>query len=297
MTIYSVSDPLSLEKEVKADEYAINIKQVKIYDIKSNPRVLLAFLNNGLRNIMTKLNYIEIGKSGKYFSVNDKKPIDNLLMFSGFKSNFCMLEKGYFLKVDSAKKIVRNQTVLQAIDEIFKIHQEKDREERRNIIRNEFVSKIIMTNYGKTRYHKIDDIIFEDLDTVLLDGALPIKKYYEDKYQINIKNNKQPLIQVETKRKEDPRCLLIPELCLMTGIPDDFDEFRRKKISEATIKEAGEKHKEIGKLMEELRVTEEINSLKELGIKLNDRMEIIKGKLIPSPRLELGKNNAVEEGK
>jgi hypothetical protein len=28
----------------------------------------------------------------------------------------------------------------------------------------------------------------------------------------------------------------------MTGIPDNFDEFRRKKISEMTIKEARAKH-------------------------------------------------------
>ena len=42
---------------------------------------------------------------------------------------------------------------------------------------------------------------------------------------------------------------MIPELCLMTGIPDDFDEFKRKKISEATIKSAEERKREIGKLM------------------------------------------------
>lgn len=38
---------------------------------------------------------------------------------------------------------------------------------------------------------------------------------------------------------------MVPELCLMTGIPDDFDEFRRKKISEATIKSAEERRAEI----------------------------------------------------
>jgi hypothetical protein len=47
--------------------------------------------------------------------------------------------------------------------------------------------------------------------------------------------------------------LLIPELLLMTGIPDDFDEFRRKKISEATIKSPYEKCKEIGELINKLK--------------------------------------------
>jgi len=39
----------------------------------------------------------------------------------------------------------------------------------------------------------------------------------------------------------------------MTGIPDDFDEMRRKKISENTIKNPNEKIKEISGLMDKLK--------------------------------------------
>lgn len=53
--------------------------------------------------------------------------IDNLMMFSGYRSNFVLLENGYYLRVDSAKKIVRNQTVMQVIDDIYKIHQDKEK--------------------------------------------------------------------------------------------------------------------------------------------------------------------------
>jgi len=81
-------------------------------NLKENPKLLLSFLNNGLRSLMRNLNYIEIGRSGKYFNTNQKKHIDNLMMFDGYRSNFVLLENGYFLRVDSAKKIVRNQTVL-----------------------------------------------------------------------------------------------------------------------------------------------------------------------------------------
>jgi hypothetical protein len=45
---------------------------VKVYNTKENPKVLLTFLNNGLRNIMANLNYAEIGKTGKYFNTKDK---------------------------------------------------------------------------------------------------------------------------------------------------------------------------------------------------------------------------------
>ncbi len=35
----------------------------------------------------------------------------------------------------------------------------------------------------------------------------------------------------------------------MTGIPDDFDEFKRKKISQATIKDPAAKKNDIEKFM------------------------------------------------
>jgi hypothetical protein len=65
---------------------------------------------------MSNAGYSEIGKTGKFFNLASKVTIDNLNMYSGFKANFAFLQKGIFLRVDSAKKIVRNQTVLQFID-------------------------------------------------------------------------------------------------------------------------------------------------------------------------------------
>jgi len=71
------------------------------------------------------------------------------------------------------------------------------------------------------------------------------------------------LIEVESKaKKEGDRCVLIPELCLMTGIPDSFDEFKRKKISEATIKTPNEKKRDIEDFMKQADKVNDLNSLK-----------------------------------
>lgn len=67
------------------------MKQVKVYNLSGDPKMLLTFLNNGLRNIMSRLNYVEIGRSGKYFNAKDKTPIDNLVMYNGYKANFVYL--------------------------------------------------------------------------------------------------------------------------------------------------------------------------------------------------------------
>jgi hypothetical protein len=84
-------------------------------------------------------------------------------MYSGFKANFIMCEKGIFLRVDSAKKIVRNQTVLEFIDDLYKKNESKDRDDKRNIVKNALKDQIVQVNYGNGRYYKIEDVIYKDL--------------------------------------------------------------------------------------------------------------------------------------
>lgn len=98
----------------------------------------------------------------------------------------------------------------------------------------ELINKIVMTNYGRTSYQRIEDVVFQDLESVQLDDAsVNLREYYQQKYNISIKSSKQPLLRVESRKKGGKEYLtyLVPELCLMTGIPENFDEFRRKKIS------------------------------------------------------------------
>ena len=80
------------------------------------------------------------------------------------------------------------------------------------------------------------------MDVVISEEIPNLEEYYRTKYNINITNIKQPLLRVEnnTKRKEKAGSstgptYILPELCTLTGIPDNFDDFRRKKVSEKTI--------------------------------------------------------------
>ena len=59
---------------------------------------------------------------------------------------------------------------------------------------------------------------------------------------------------------------MIPELMLMTGIPDNFDEMRRKAISQRTIKPPDDKMLEIKKLMDKFKNDTTIQDLEKLGI-------------------------------
>ena len=49
----------------------------------------------------------------------------------------------------------------------------------------------------------------------------------------------------EKERDQKSMIYLVPELLLMSGLPDDFDERKRREISEETIVPPSEKAREI----------------------------------------------------
>ena len=89
------------------DKFTVTIAQSKVYEVAAKPEVLRLFLNVSLRGIMSRLNYVEIGRSGKYFNIKSKIKIDNLNMYKGYSSSVAELVGGIFLRVDTARKIVR----------------------------------------------------------------------------------------------------------------------------------------------------------------------------------------------
>lgn len=148
---------------------------------------------------MRQLNFIEIGKSRKFFDAKKKTRIEgtNLTLFEGYAANFCFLESGLYLKVDAATKIVRTETVLDEIDRVYNIHDSKSKEEKRALLKEALIGKTIMANYGNSRCWRIDDLEFDKpIDEYKMDEAQTLAEYYKTKYNITIKKMKQPLLKV-----------------------------------------------------------------------------------------------------
>ena len=74
----------------------------------------------------------------------------------------------------------------------------------------------------------------------------------------------------------------------MTGIPDDFDEFKRKKFSEHAILDSFTKQKEITNIVREIEKTQDFDRLEQIGIRLNKKLYGFKAKAIQTPRIALG---------
>ena len=55
-------------------------------------------------------------------------------------------------------------------------------------------------------------------------GSINLISYYKQTYGITINNKKQPLLKATGgDKKKSFEIILVPELLLMSGFPDDFD--------------------------------------------------------------------------
>ena len=174
------------------------------------------------------------------------------------------------------------------------------------MVKDELIGRPVLTNYGKPTFYKIKDVEYKEMDEVRISEKYPkLSDYYRERYNITILNKKQPLLVVEQKNgrknkmldEEQETCYLVPELCLMTGIPPDFDEMRRKKISEQTILPPQEKYREIQQFMSKLKESGELDDLEEMGIHISTRMAEISAKQLNNPSLSLGRNRSIARGK
>jgi len=87
-----------------------------------------------------------------------------------------------------------------------------------------------MTHYNKRTY-RIDDIDFEQngLSTFHLrkeDKDISYVDYYKNRYHVDVRYPKQPLLvsrptRRDLNRGDDKPIYLLPELCGMTGLTDD----------------------------------------------------------------------------
>lgn len=89
------------------------------------------------------------------------------------------------------------------------------------------IGTVVLTGYNNKTY-RVDDVDFDASPSSTFEtkaGQKSIVEYYSEKYQIKIKDAKQPLLVSKPKAKDvrankDQILLLVPELCRATGLTD-----------------------------------------------------------------------------
>jgi aubergine-like protein len=98
---------------------------------KSGP--VLHFLNSILKTFFKQLEFYEFGNTSKYFDPQkkDKIPNTNLLIFNGYQTSIQTYQSGIYMRVDLAHKVVRTDTILNIINQIYESNLSRSKEEKR----------------------------------------------------------------------------------------------------------------------------------------------------------------------
>ena len=89
----------------------------------TNPRersLPLNFFNILFKFYLRQLNFMEHGRTGKYFDPKGRKKVEgtDLYVMPGYHTSFNMYQTGLYLKVDLCNRVVRTLSVLGYINQI-----------------------------------------------------------------------------------------------------------------------------------------------------------------------------------
>ncbi|XP_034472426.1 protein argonaute-3 [Drosophila innubila] len=177
--------------------------------------------------VMKTLNYVRFDR--KHFDPTQPKiiPSAKLEVWPGYVTAVDEYDGGLMLCCDVSHRLLCQKTVLDMLTEIC----QHNRSNYQDVAKKYLLGSVIITRYNNRTY-KIDDICFSENPQSRFEtrtGSLSYLEYYRTHHNINIKDDRQPLlISIKQQRKnetltkeEEIRYCLIPELCYLTGLHDE----------------------------------------------------------------------------
>ena len=235
-----------IEKIVKLKEQEYSVKLKKASEINFSNLCISENENQELKHIIEKLirfiimrnpqvikfkdgTMVDIGnKSIK--SLNESQ-VENSLeqIYRGYMTSVQITENGFYMRINDVNKIISGKSALKKILEL--------REENRNLNKDDMFKKIneyfqehrtVLAKYGNLKTYRVSNINFDkspkntNITLKEKDGKetqCNLVNYYKNQYSIKIKDENQPLIEVEMLKKKGPNyepeketIYLIPEL-------------------------------------------------------------------------------------
>lgn len=235
--------------EVQLDgvDYQVKVKWTNLVEEKSLEA--LGLYKKFFINMVNNLNLIRIRRS--YFKRNYAQQIEGVEVWGGFNPTVNLLSMGILLNINMIHRVLRPDTALENLRKLMQSNIPL--EETQNEIRSAFRFSIMLTRYNNDKTYTVEDVDFSKtpLDTFSTkEGPISFKDYYQKKYNINVKDNRQPLFACKD-RKSGGFIYLIPELCYMTGLTDEMrGNFNlMKKLAELTSGNPAEKARECQSLI------------------------------------------------
>lgn len=212
-----ITELVSLDRD--GSPVKITIKYVKI--LMPTEGACLQLQNIILKRSMDCLGLVEINR--QHYDVKAKIDIRsfNLTLFPGYNTSIRQHEDHILLNVELTTKIVNNRSVYDIIRELSSSGKFKQEFMR------QIGGQIISLTYS-SKQHRIDDVDYtkSPLSTFeTKNGSKSYVDYYKEKYDIQIRDTRQPLLVTKSKAKDiragqSEYIYLIPELCQLCGLDD-----------------------------------------------------------------------------
>ncbi|XP_037339536.2 piwi-like protein 2 [Pungitius pungitius] len=271
------------------EKIEIQIQMTKI--LPPNSDLCIPFYNVVLRRVMKIIGLKLVGRN--HYDPESAIVLEKhrLQVWPGYSTCIKRTDGGLYLNVDVSHKVLRNDSVLNVMNTLYRQTKENFRDE----CTKELIGSIVITRYNNRTY-RIDAIEWDKSpkDTfTLMDGTnTTFVEYYSKNYGITIKEMDQPLLMHRPKERSKPggkqvitgEILLVPELSFMTGIPErmkkDF-----KSMTDLTIHinvSAEQNTHSIKQLLKNISTNPE--STKELsrwGLDIDSELVTIAGRTLP----------------
>jgi aubergine len=248
-----------------------------------------AFYNKFFNSVQGRLNLVMIGR--KFY--NPSRPVElpqhKLAIWPGYASAVGMFEGGCMVNIDISHRCLRTNTVYDQISEL----RNRNPQDLRNSVSKLLIGAIVLTLYNNKNY-KVDDIEWDLSPNSTFKqengNEQTYKSYYSTKWQKNIAHDDQPMLKSRTKLNE---VMLIPELCVITGLTDEIraDFNIMKDMAQATKKEPNVRLTESAGLIQAIRETPKANQeMLDWKVEISAQPVSLTGHVLPAGNILLGNN-------
>ncbi|CAG9317467.1 unnamed protein product [Blepharisma stoltei] len=232
---------LTVNSIINEKEYGIRIQKAGTIDFKdfgTMNEATLMFFNLLLKEKLKSLGLIQLGNDRHLYDPNNTKTLQRypVTVWPGYFASVNIARSGLQITLDCAFKLVREDNVLDVIQEISK----KQNNNPREIIKNTLNGSLIVTSYGNQALYRIIDVLFEESPASTFpkgNDEISYTDYFCTRYQIDIKVRNQPLLLAKISKNAVP-VKLIPELCKLAGADslDSSPQFRKELALTTTLR-------------------------------------------------------------
>jgi len=268
----------------------VTLKLVK----RRNLANCLQLFNVLVGKMFEHLKMVEIKRNYYDPSARMMVPQHKLEIWPGYVNRVHETDGGLMLICDTRNKVLRRESAYEIIKDVQKkggrVHE----------IEKAIIGSVVMTEYNKASTYKIEDINFEmnPLSTFQTYSGEEItyKDYYAQRYNIEVKDLKQPLLVYREKRKQAGEettrtIMLIPELCRMTGLTDAMiSDFRvMKDVAAHTRVTPEQRQASLKKFLKNVRGNPDcVKLLAQWGLEMDTEPIRLTGRTLESEKLLMG---------